>query len=216
MTRRTMTALAALLMLAGTAHAGPPTTYLQEQVKAVRSIIAQKAEKGTPQATEADQKLMAIIGPVMEFDKLSEKALRKHWPTLSADQRNDFITLFRELVFRSYLKRVRSANEDYTIAYEGEEKTGPNSATVSAVAKTKKAEIELVFHLEGRPDNKYVAADVVIDEVSLVENYREQFNKIVADEGFPALLDKMRKKLKDLGAEVPPTSGTPAVATPTK
>lgn len=215
MTKRTMTALAALLMLAGAAHAGPPTQYLQEQVKAVRAIIAQKAEKGTPQATEADQKLMAIIGPVMEFEKLSEKALRKHWPTLSTEQRNDFVTLFRELVFRSYLKRVRSANEDYTIDYEDEEKTGPNSATVSAVAKTKKAEIELVFHLEGRPDNKYVAADVVIDEVSLVENYREQFNKIVADEGFPALLEKMRKKLKDLGAEVPPTS-SPAVATPTK
>lgn len=192
-------ALVALISLTGLAQARAPqpTKFMKAQVNTVRELLKVKVTAGTPEAAEHDKKLMAIIEPVMEFEGLSQRALRKHWPTLNETQRSTFVSLFKELVFRSYLKRVRSADEAYTIKYEDEEEKG-DKATVTAIAKTKKAEIELVFKLEAREGKRWVAADIVIDEVSLEENYREQFNKIIAEEGFEKLLDKMRKKLEDL------------------
>ena len=137
------------------------------------------------------------------FDRMSENALRSHWSTLNEKQRAEFVVLFKALVFRSYLNRIRGADEAYTIEYEGEEAKGRKAASVSAVAKTKKAEIELVFHVLTKDGKRWVVEDIVIDEVSLVENYREQFNRIIADKGFPALLKKMADQLVKIGGKRP-------------
>jgi len=187
-----------LSLLFGIAQAGPPTEYLQAEVKKVRSLLAQKVKGDALQVR--NQALKAVILPVMEFERLSEKALRKHWPKLQDPQRQTFVKLFKDLVFESYLQQVSSANENYSLLYESEEPKGRKAAVVTVLAKTKKAEIELVFHMTARSRILWVAEDVVIDEVSLVENYREQFNKIIAEDGFQALLDKMKKRLKMLGA----------------
>ncbi len=192
----------------GVAHAGPPTEFLESHVRAVRDVLAVPVKAGTPEEAASNDKLKAIINPVMQFEDLSERALRKHWPTLNAVQKARFIALFRELVFHNYLKQVRSANEDYTIVYEDEEAKGRKAASVTAIAKTRKAEIELVFHLTTENGKVWVA----IDEVSLVENYREQFNKIIAKDGFEALLKKMADKLVDLGGEVPAEAAAEATA----
>jgi len=196
----TTAAVIAALICAGAAQARAPkpTKYLTAQVNTVRGLLKIKTEKASAQAQEVDAKLKAVIDPVMEFGKLSERALGKHWPTLTEEQRKTFVDTFRELVYRSYLRRVRSADEQYSIAYEDEEAKG-QKAVVTAIAKTKKAEIELVFHLAERDKTRWVAEDIVIDEVSLVENYREQFNKIITDKGFDELISKMKKKLAELG-----------------
>lgn len=206
--------LTALLLLtfAATAHAGPPTRFLETQVDTVRALLKNPPKDGTPEAVALDDKLKAIVNPVMDFERLSQNVLTKHWPTLSPGQRTAFVDLFRALVFTSYLKEIRSANEDYSVVYEDEEAKGRKAAAVTAIAKTKKVEIELVFHLVTVDGQVWVAEDVVIDEVSLVENYREQFNKIIADKGFSALLDKMKEKLVDLGGKVPETAAVKAAS----
>lgn len=204
-----------LTLGAASAHAGPPTRFLEKQVDAVRALIAKPVAKGSPESAAVDEQLKAIIDPVMEFEALSEAVLQKHWAGLAPADRAAFVALFRALVFHSYLKEIRSANENYSIVYEDEEPKGRKAASVTAIAKTRKVEIELVFHLAAREGGAWAAEDVVIDEVSLTENYREQFNKIIADDGFPALLQKMRDKLIDLGGAVPDVSAQPAAEKPT-
>lgn len=210
--KRTLLLLLTALFCAPAAHAGPPTEFLKAQVQAVRELLKTPVAKGSPEAAITDAKLMAIVDPVMDFKGLSEKALRKHWPSLSDAQKATFIATFRQLVFRSYLDRVRSANEAYTIVYESEEPAG-QMTEVTAIAKTKKAEIELVFVL-AKAGAGMAAADVRIDEVSLVENYREQFNAIIAKEKFEGLIKKMTKKLDDLGGPVKLPAAAPASAAP--
>ena len=196
------------LLIAGTSWAGPPTQFLDGQVKAVRALLAKPVVKDTPEKAKIDGELRAILDPVMDFDRLSQNALRKHWDGLKPPQRSEFILIFRALVFHTYMEKIRSAGEQYTIEYEDEMPKGRKAATVAALAKTKRAEIELVFHLIAQSPTKWVAEDIVIDEVSVVENYREQFNKIILKDGFDALLEKMRAKLKDLGGTI--DAGQPA------
>ncbi len=195
--------LVVAVLLASGANAAPPQKFLEQQITVVRGLIATKVAAGTPQAAELDQKLMAVVDPVMEFDKLAEAALAKHWPTLKPEQRAEFVGLFRELVFRSYLERVRGANDAYKLKEWEQEQRGRKGALVEVVAETGKVEIELAFHLLTRDGKAWVATDVVIDEVSLVQNYREQFNKIIAEDGWAGLIKKMKDKVADLG---PPTT----------
>ena len=185
------------------AHAGSPTQFIQSKVREVRALLAVKVVSGTPEAAAVDKKLSILIDPLLMFDRMSENALRTHWSTLKEPQRAEFIVLFRALVFRGYLNRIRGADEAYTIEYEGEEAKSRKAASVSAVAKTKKAEIELVFHVLTKDGKQWVVEDIVIDEVSLVENYREQFNRIIAQKGFPALLQKMADQLVKIGGQLP-------------
>ncbi len=187
-----------LAVLPAVSLAGPSTDFIKNQVAQVRTELAKNVVKGSPEAAEVDANLARILDPLMEFDKLSEKALGKHWATLNAAQRADFIQLFHDLVFESYMSKVRDANNDYVVDYESEEVKGQRNAIVVAVAKTKKVEIELAFHLSAKSKTEWVADDIVIDEVSLVENYREQFNKIIAEDGYDALLKKMREKLDEI------------------
>lgn len=207
--------LATAFVMISSAHAGPPTDYLKSQVQAVRGVLKTPVKAGTPEAAIVDGKLMGIVDPVMDFDGLSQRALRKHWPSLSAAQKKTFTDTFRQLVFRSYLDRVRSADEAYTIVYEDEEKVGEGHE-VTAIAKTKKAEIELVFVMvaDAAKPGSMVAFDVRIDEVSLVSNYREQFNRIIAKEKFDGLIKKMTTKLDKLGGPVKIAVQAPAAPVP--
>ena len=207
--------LATAFVTVSSAHAGPPTEYLKAQVNAVRGVLKTPVKAGTPEAAAVDVKLMGIVDPVMDFDGLSERALRKHWPSLSAAQKKTFTDTFRQLVFRSYLDRVRSADEAYSIVYEDEEKASTGHE-VTAIAKTKKAEIELVFVMvkNAKKAGEMVAHDVRIDEVSLVENYREQFNRIIVKEKFDGLIKKMTTKLDKLGGPVKLTAAANAPAAP--
>lgn len=198
--KRFVLTLFALSLLTTQAHAGDAKAWLKTQVDAVRALLKTPVKAGTPAAVATDAKLMALVAPLMDFEGLSQRALRKHWPSLTPAQKTEFTQTFRQLVFRSYLDRVRSANENYSIVYEDVEKAG-KATEVSAVAKTKSAEIELVFALVPNGAD-WKTHDVRIDEVSLVENYREQFNRIIAKEQFAGLIKKMKTKLDKLGGPV--------------
>ncbi len=201
------------VLLAASAFAAPPQKFLEQQIELVRTLIGTKVVDGTPQAAELDQKLMAVVDPVMEFDKLAEAALKKHWPTLKPEQKAEFVKLFRELVFRSYLKRVRGANDAYKLIDWNQKPRGRKGALVEVVADTGQVQIELAFNLKTKDGNTWVAEDVIIDEVSLVQNYREQFNKIIAKDGWDGLIKKMRKKVGEMG---PPTPTAAAPSAPPK
>lgn len=175
--------------------AGVPTTFLKAQVKAARVLIAQPTPDGATRA-KVDQGLMKLIHPLMNFPVMSRAVIGKRWVGLKPADQGRFVTLFRDLVFFSYLKRIRSANEEYTMLYEDEELT-KEGATVDAIAQTKKGEIELSFKLSSsKTAGAFEVSDVLIDEVSLVENYREQFTKIIQKDGFDALIKRMEDQLE--------------------
>ena len=204
MTKHLLGSMAVCLCLVTQALAGPPTESLKTKVNEARTLLKQKAKPGTPEAKKIDEQLRGVVEPVLDFKRMSENALRAHWSTLTDPNKAEFVSLFRSLLFRSYLNRIRKANEDYTLQYEGEDAKGRKAAAVTVIAQTSKAEIELVFHVLTTDGKTWITEDVVIDEVSLVQNYREQFTRIIKKDGYPVLLQKMADKLIELGGTVPP------------
>lgn len=187
------------LPLAMAESKSPATDFLKERVAAVLSLTALACD--TPKEKgEIDAKLLGAVKPMMDFPAMSEASLGKYWTTLKDDQRQSFIKLFQELVFHSYMKKIRSAKRDAKIEYEDENSRAEGGAEVEAVATTHKGvEVELRFILRAgkakTAEAAFVAEDIVIDEVSLVSNYRDEFSRIIAKDGFDTLLKKMEKQV---------------------
>ena len=107
------------------------------------------------------------------------------------------------MLFHSYLTRIRKADEAYTIEYESQEPKGPKAATVTAITRTNKAELSFVFHLIRSVEGVWVVEDIVIDEVSLIENYGSSSIGSSIKDGYVVLLQKMADRLVELGGVIP-------------
>lgn len=194
-------ALFALLAAPAAAAPGPGTRAVREANETIRNLLRKQAAPGSARESALAARVTEEVRGFLDVAELGRRALRDHWEGLSAEQRRKFQKLLRGLIEKNYVKGLRK-NLEYEVEYTGEEERGE----------------ELVVHTEinsrrhGRPytiDVDYVlrrtgggwrAYDVVTDGVGLVENYRAMFNKIIAKDGFDGLLERMRKKRRELGS----------------
>ena len=178
----------------------PATDFLKSQVVKVLTLTAIPIPDAQTKS-KVDAKLFAVIKPMMDFPAMSKASLGKYWEKQSIADQNKFMQLFEELVFHSYMKKIRKAKQDASIEYEDESARPKGGAEVEAITSSKNmGEVELRFILRAGQKSKkeasYVAEDVIIDEVSLVNNYKEEFIKIINKSGFAGLLKKMEEQIK--------------------
>ena len=181
----------------GAAGLGPMATLKQKNGE-VDKLLRQKVEKGTPAEQKQKDEIKQLAASLLDYDELAQKSLAAHWDKLTPAQRSEFVTTLRELIERNYVKQLRT-NLDYQVQYKNEE-NGGDQATVSTVVKVKSAgkntDAEIIYKMKKDPDGWRVW-DVITDEISLVKNYRTQFNKIITEQSYDALIKKMKSKLKD-------------------
>jgi phospholipid transport system substrate-binding protein len=190
-------ALSGALAVATPAFAedGPGTVAVRRANDSVTALLKQKP----PPGSEAEKKLAAEISAqlksFLDIEKLGERALGEHYKGLSAAQKKQYLTLLRELVEGNYIKAMRS-DSTYQVSYlKEEDKDGSRVVSTELElqrnGRPEKMSVDYVLQKEG---DTWRAFDLITDGVGLVENYRAQFNKIIAKEGVAGLLDRMRKK----------------------
>jgi phospholipid transport system substrate-binding protein len=196
-----MRTLAVLMLLcASVAQAAPagPMATLKQKNSEVDKLLRQKVDKGSPAESKQKEEIKQLAAGLLDYDELAQKALAAHWEKLTPAQRTDFVATLKELIERNYVKQLRS-NLDYQVQYKNEENAGAE-ATVTTVVKVKSpgktTDAEIIYKMKKDPDGWRVW-DVITDEVSLVRGYRTQFNKIITEQSYDALLKKMKSKLKD-------------------
>lgn len=192
-----LVALVALVTPASAQAEGPATKFLQARHASVERILREPAQDAKDH-TARDRKLNEALGRLLDFDELSRRALAAHWETLSAVQRSEFVSLLARLVERSYQRNLESTL-DFAIRYtsEASEERGIVVRTVARSRKNRRApEVSIDYTLASATDG-FRVYDVTTDGVSLVENYRRQFDRIIKRDGWDALMERMRKKLAD-------------------
>jgi phospholipid transport system substrate-binding protein len=182
----------------------PPDTGLGPMDELRRANAQLKKQLGnrkpswSPEAQARNAEIKKIVGSFLDFEELAHRALIRHWDGLTPKQRTDFVRTLRDLVERNYVRQLYG-QPDYELKLEKEEVAG-NEATVAgslkAAAKGKTVSMSLEYKLV-RKQNKWVVFDVITDELSLLENYRAEFNKVIAKDSFEALLTRMKKKLSE-------------------
>ena len=187
-------ALAGLLILS-TVQVGWAATA-QEQLKGaidrVVTTLDSPALKGDGKAAERRSAVRKIANEIFDFGEIARRSLGRYWQPLSEAQRSEFVGLFSDLLERSYISKIELYGGE-KIVYSGERVDG-DLATVSTKIITKNAtEIPVDYRLFRRGD-RWLVYDVNIEGISLVSNYRTQFNKIIQTSGYSSLVERMKTK----------------------
>ncbi|MDZ4853937.1 MAG: ABC transporter substrate-binding protein [Nitrospirota bacterium] len=184
-----------VLLLGGvavqSAAAGGATDAMRSTIDETLKIIQDKDLKQPSRAEERRRKLEQVVGDRFDYQEMSRRALGAPWNTLSDKDKEEFVALFRNLLITSYADKIET--------YSGEgvqylnERTEKEYAEVRTKVLTGKVEIPLDYRMLNKGADWRVY-DVVVDGVSLVNNYRGQFSKILRSSSFADLMEQLRKK----------------------
>jgi len=186
-------------MLLGTlALAVPsPREQVKQTVDQVLEVLRNKAISGQPRR----ETLSRLIRARFNFTIMSQRTLGKFWKEADAQQQARFITLFSDLLEASYISRIEAYSNE-TVSYLGERVEG-ELAEVDTSIHSGNIDIPISYRLV-LENGSWFVYDVIIEEVSLIRNYRNSYGEIVRKEGYSGLFARMEEKLRELRA---PASG---------
>jgi phospholipid transport system substrate-binding protein len=176
-----------------------PRDLVEQANQQIQKLVNQVHAEGSPGATERDRQLKTVVTELLDIDFMAQEALGRTWESLSPEQRQEYLSLMRQLVERSYLRQTRS-RIDYTVEIgdvDINERRGQAEVQTRLRITTRgRVEmIEIVYGLERR-ENRWRVVDVETDGLSMVSNYRSQFRRIIRQDGVPELLNRMRSRLQ--------------------
>jgi len=184
-----------LLLLPVTVFAGAPMDTAQVNVNQVLEVLRDPALKPASAKKIKKEKLVVIYERMFDEVELSKRALAKNWNSLNAAQRDEFVHLFRQVLEKAYADRILAyANEK--VLFEKESMLSENQAEVKTRLVSSSKTIPITYRMI-RKGNVWKVYDVVVENVSLVQNYRTQFNEMLADNNPEHLLQTLRKKVKE-------------------
>lgn len=175
--------------------AGEPTDQIKQTTDKILSIITNPALKPPSKTPEREKLIRQAVDERFDWEEMARRALATHWAKRTLEERKEFVRLFADLLERTYKKKV----EDYSgekVLYEGETKDR-DYATVKVKILTKKdKDIPVEYRLK-KEGNDWFVYDVSIEGVSLVNNYRTQFNSIIVQSSYENLIKRLRDKAEE-------------------
>jgi phospholipid transport system substrate-binding protein len=191
-----MVLVASIAGTAGAERPSGPSDAIRSANARVRELLAANADPGSDAARKAASKITHELRDLFDIGDLAKRALVDHWGTMTQAQRTALVDTLRAIVEKNYIAQLRS-NLNYEIVYTGEEPQG-GDMLVRTVIKAERGgrpveiPVDYLLHPEA---GGWRAYDVVTDEVSILKNYRSQFNRIIAKDGVDGLIRRMKAKL---------------------
>ena len=183
-----------LLSLAGDVFANSPiTSELKQTIDEVIQIVSNPDLKKTPKLRR--EKLRKTIGFRFNYNQMVRRSLARNYKNRTNKEREEFTGLFKKLLENSYASKIENY-QDETINYVDEKVKGKYALVKTEIVR-KNGTIDVDYKLINE-NGRWTVYDFVIEEVSLIRNYRSQFSKIIKTESYGALVTKLTKKIKDL------------------
>lgn len=184
-----------LFLFALPVYAGAPLDMIQTNVNKVLDVLRDPKLKADSAKEIKKEKLRAIYSQMFDQVELARRVLGRNWRKLNPSQQQEFIRLFREVLEKAYINKIL-AYTDEKIVFSREVPLSSDQAEVQTKIVTSSREIPISYRviLKG---GVWKAYDVVVENVSLVQNYRSQFNSILANHTPEQLLEILRKKVQE-------------------
>lgn len=183
-----------VLGMAGLAWAGEPTEVIRVAVDEITAILRDPKYKDPANFEEQKSRVTAKAEKFIDKRRFAQITLGRDWRRLTPAQQEEFTDLYARLVEDTYVDRIREYSDEKVI-FTGESMTGENKAEVSTLIVSKGKEIPVVYRMF-KDEGRWRAYDVLVEGVSLVMNYRSQFNQLMANGGPERLLEQLRQKAK--------------------
>jgi phospholipid transport system substrate-binding protein len=178
------------LTVAREALAGPASDQLRSRIDRVVGILEDPALKARPEARRAA--LRGAASEIFDFSEITKRSLGRHWQAATPAEREDLVQLFTGLLERSYLGRIEQYSGE-RIVMAGDAVDGDLATVRTRLVSKGGVETPVDYRLY-RVGDRWLAYDVSVEGVSLIANYRSQFNKIIQASSAQALVHRLRAK----------------------
>jgi phospholipid transport system substrate-binding protein len=186
------------------AWAGPPTDQLRDGVARVVKVLKDPALRGDSKANERSAAVNTAVDEIFDFGETAKRSLGQHWAQRTPAEREEFVRLFTELLQRTYISKVDQYNSEMT--FQDDAVDGNQAVVRTTLVLGKGGEMALDYRMH-RPRDRWQVYDISIDGISLVANYRSQFNKIVRTDSYEALVARLRSRQVGFAAPAAGPSG---------
>jgi phospholipid transport system substrate-binding protein len=176
--------------------AGAPTNQIQATVEKVIAVLKDPNLKSKEKREERISQLRKIIYARFDFAEMSRRSLGPHWRRRTPSEREEFIRIFTDLLERTYVRHIDSFNDEKFVYLR--EKLDENYAEVGTQVVTRKGEEFSVNYKTHLVDGEWKIYDVVIENISMVNNYRSQFKRVLSKSSYEELVQKINNKLSEL------------------
>jgi phospholipid transport system substrate-binding protein len=174
------------------AQAGEPTDQLKTHVDEVLKVLGNPALRTPDKVEERRDVIRKVANQIFDFEETAKRALGPHWAARTPAERKEFVALFTDLLERSYVTRIEQYGGE-KVMYAGDQVTGDQAIVKTRIASKTGTEIPVDYRMQ-KMSSGWRVYDVNIEGVSLVSNYRTQFNKIVQTESYQALVDRLKSR----------------------
>jgi len=180
------------------AVAGPPSDQLKAQIDRVLKTLDDPELKKPDKAKDRRLAVRKIANDIFDFGETARRSLGRHWQARTPAERDEFVQLFSDLLERSYISKVELYGGE-KIQYLGDAIDGDQAKVQTKLLTKGGSDIPIEYRMSRKGD-RWLVYDVIIEGVSLVANYRTQFNKIIQTSSYQELVKKMKNKQEELGA----------------
>ena len=187
-----MVAVSILVCSGKAANAGEPTEAIRGAVNQGVEILKNAKLDNQKQRAQVIDQLRQVVYPLFDFNEMAMRSLGANWRRLNPQQRKEFVSTFTALLEKTYANQIDLYNGQQVI-YTGETVDGDYAQVNSRIIDKNGQTYSVVYKLH-RVDGKWRIYDVVAENISLVNNYRAQFNRVIAKSSFEELLKMMKQQ----------------------
>jgi phospholipid transport system substrate-binding protein len=189
--------IVALLMVACSyklANAGEPTEAIRGAVNQGVEILKNAKLDNQKQRAQVIDRLRQIVYPLFDFREMAMRSLGADWRRINSQQREEFVSSFTTLLEKTYADQI-DLYKGQQVVYTGESVDGDYAQVDSRIIDKNGQTYSVAYRLH-RVDGKWKIYDVVAENISVINNYRAQFNRVIAKSSFDELLKTIKQKAK--------------------
>ncbi len=174
------------------ASASPAQDQLKLSIDSILVVLRNPELKDDSQKEKRLEALGKIVEERFDFKKMSQLSLARHWKKRTESEKQEFVALFGRLLKDTYISKIEGYTDEKVIFLK--ERIKKKKAQINTKIITQTIEIPINYRMFTQKGNQWRVYDVIIEGVSLIGNYRSQFNQMLEKASFEDLMDKLKKK----------------------
>lgn len=174
------------------ADAGEPTEQVKETVDAVVKILNNEELKKPEKEKERRASIRQTIAKRFDFEEMAKRSLSTYWKDRSPAEQKEFVTLYADLLENTYIRKIERY-ENETVVYYDERLDGDYAVVRTKIVDKNRLSIPVEYRILRKKD-RWEVYDIIVEGISLVNNYRTQFTQIIRSNSYDALVKRLREK----------------------
>jgi phospholipid transport system substrate-binding protein len=188
------------------AVADSPTDTIRSTVERARAVLDDPAYQGEDHRQQRLEKVKAVVLPQFDSQEIARRTLGPYWKDRTDEQRREFIQLFTALVEKAYSSSLDRYSTGVQFFFDQERIDNDFAEVDTRIFDPTLNKAFSVNYRLRQVNGQWLVYDVVVENVSLVNNYRNQFNRILSKSSYEGLVQKLQTKLQQLDTAPPSES----------